>query len=41
MSIVEESEQQDFFDEYVSLNVSNVRMVQESCEDLIYLIFVN
>ena len=31
VSIVEESEQQDFFDEYVSLNVSNVRMVQESC----------
>ena len=28
---IEESEQQDFFDEYVSLNVSNVRMVQESC----------
>ena len=28
---VEESEQQDFFDEYVSLNVSNVRMAPEGC----------
>ena len=31
VSIVEESEQQDFFDEYVSLNVSNVRMAPKSC----------
>ena len=29
--VVQESEQLDFFDEYVSLNVSNVRMVPESC----------